>query len=297
MGTPRPRRFEPLTAEEARAFLAATRGHRLSALFELALRTGLRKGELLGLRWEDLDLAGGTASIRRTLQRTNSGGLTALPTKTQSSERRIALPTPMPALPRTAPRPTAPGTRSSGGGLEGERLRLHPARRHPDRGGHPHPALQRPAPPGRPAPHPVPRSPALGGNAPPGTRRRTRRHQGALRSCPHRRDRDGVRPRPAPPPARRHRPPRKRPPQPQRAHRPTRRWRRTTPLCSTRPLTLPSTTAVRHPQSPTGIKSGGALGVCRDLSFGFRSSSIWNDPEGQTTILLIGEASPRERFD
>jgi integrase len=57
------------------------------------LRTGLRKGELLGLRWEDLDLAGGTASIRRTVQRTNSGGLVALPTKTQSSERRIALPT------------------------------------------------------------------------------------------------------------------------------------------------------------------------------------------------------------
>ena len=94
MGTPRPRRFEPLTTEEARAFLAAVDGHRLSALFELALRTGLRKGELLGLRWEDLDLAGGTASIRRTLQRTNSSGLTALPTKTHSSERRIALPTP-----------------------------------------------------------------------------------------------------------------------------------------------------------------------------------------------------------
>ncbi|MEW1640155.1 tyrosine-type recombinase/integrase [Streptomyces sp. NPDC093801] len=94
MGTPRPRRFEPLTAAEARQFLAATRGHRLHALFELALHTGLRKGELLGLRWEDLDLASGTASIRRTLQRTNTGGLTALPTKTHSSERRIALPTP-----------------------------------------------------------------------------------------------------------------------------------------------------------------------------------------------------------
>ncbi|MFI6700579.1 tyrosine-type recombinase/integrase [Streptomyces sp. NPDC050509] len=93
-GTPRPRRFEPLTADEAREFLAAANGHRLQPLFELALHTGLRKGELLGLRWEDLDLAGGTASIRRTLQRTNSGGLTALPTKTKSSERRIALPTP-----------------------------------------------------------------------------------------------------------------------------------------------------------------------------------------------------------
>ncbi|WP_405016963.1 site-specific integrase [Kitasatospora sp. NBC_00070] len=93
-GTPRPRRFEPLTADEARVFLSAAQGHRLHALFELALRTGLRKGELLGLRWEDLDLTGGTASVRRTLQRTRTGGLTTLPTKTTSSERRIALPTP-----------------------------------------------------------------------------------------------------------------------------------------------------------------------------------------------------------
>ncbi|MEV4612875.1 tyrosine-type recombinase/integrase [Kitasatospora sp. NPDC049258] len=91
-GTPRPRRFNPLTAEEAREFLAAAQGHRLAALFELALRTGLRKGELLGLHWEDLDLDSGTASIRRTLQRTRTRGLTTLPTKTISSERRIALP-------------------------------------------------------------------------------------------------------------------------------------------------------------------------------------------------------------
>ncbi|CAL9355238.1 Tyrosine recombinase XerC [Streptomyces sp. enrichment culture] len=92
-GTPRPRRFEPLTADEARQFLAATRGHRLHALCELALHTGLRKGELLGLRWEDLDLDAGTAAIHRTLQRTAAGGLTTLPTKTRASERRIALPT------------------------------------------------------------------------------------------------------------------------------------------------------------------------------------------------------------
>ncbi len=93
-GTPRPRRFEPLTADEAPQFLVATRGHRLHALFELALHTGLRKGELLGLRWEDLDLDAGTAAIRRTLQRTSTGGLTTtLPTKTRASERRIALPT------------------------------------------------------------------------------------------------------------------------------------------------------------------------------------------------------------
>ncbi|GLW45266.1 site-specific integrase [Streptomyces sp. NBRC 14336] len=92
-GTPRPRRFEPLTADEARQLLTAVQGHRLHALFELALRTGLRKGELLGLRWEDLDLDAGTAAVRRTLQRTSAGGLTTLPSKTRASERRIALPT------------------------------------------------------------------------------------------------------------------------------------------------------------------------------------------------------------
>ncbi|MFB7557084.1 tyrosine-type recombinase/integrase [Streptomyces brevispora] len=90
---PRPRRFQPLTATEARQFLDTARSGGLHALYELALRTGLRKGELLGLHWEDLDLDAGTASIRRSLQRTQSGGLTALPTKTRASERRIALPT------------------------------------------------------------------------------------------------------------------------------------------------------------------------------------------------------------
>lgn len=91
-GTPRPRRFEPLTADEARQFLDAARNDRLHTLNELALRTGLRKGELLGLQREDVDLSTGAASIRRTLQRTQTGGLTSLPTKTRASERRIALP-------------------------------------------------------------------------------------------------------------------------------------------------------------------------------------------------------------
>ncbi|MFK4689610.1 integrase [Streptomyces pristinaespiralis] len=87
-----PRRFQPLTATEARQFLAAARTDRLHALYELALRTGLRKGELLGLHWGDLDLTTGTATIRRSLQRTQTGGLTTLLTKTRASERRIALP-------------------------------------------------------------------------------------------------------------------------------------------------------------------------------------------------------------
>lgn len=91
--TPRPRRFQPLTAAEARQLLRAANGDWLHALYKLALRTGLRKGELLGLHWEDLGLDGGTATIHRSLQRTRSQGLTVLNTKTLASERRIALPT------------------------------------------------------------------------------------------------------------------------------------------------------------------------------------------------------------
>lgn len=67
---------------------------------ELAPHTGLRNGELFGLRCEDLDLDGGTATIRRTLRHTRTGGLATLPTKTISSERRS--PCRPPASPRFA---------------------------------------------------------------------------------------------------------------------------------------------------------------------------------------------------
>ncbi|MEE4598918.1 hypothetical protein V2J94_45085 [Streptomyces sp. DSM 41524] len=50
--TPRPNAWNPLTVDEARQFLTSAHEHRLHAPFEPALHTGLRKGELLGLRWE-----------------------------------------------------------------------------------------------------------------------------------------------------------------------------------------------------------------------------------------------------
>jgi integrase len=90
---PSHRRFEPLTADEARHFLKAARQDKFRALWELALRAGLRRGELLGLTWADLDPAAGTLNIRRSLQHNLAGGLTLLPTKTRAAERRIALPT------------------------------------------------------------------------------------------------------------------------------------------------------------------------------------------------------------
>ena len=59
---PQVRRQEisPLSAEQVKVLLETTCGDRLEALFVLAIHTGLRQGELLGLKWEDVDLESGT---------------------------------------------------------------------------------------------------------------------------------------------------------------------------------------------------------------------------------------------
>jgi len=68
---PRRKRFEiqPLSVQQIRQFLIAAHGHRLEALFILALATGMRRGELLALKWQDLDLEQGTLQVRRILTR------------------------------------------------------------------------------------------------------------------------------------------------------------------------------------------------------------------------------------
>jgi integrase len=91
MPTARSQTFEPLTPEEARKLLTACANHPHGALIELTLRTGLRKSEVLGLRWSDLNLETGTLTVAQTLQRTKNG-LVIAPTKTYRSLRRVALP-------------------------------------------------------------------------------------------------------------------------------------------------------------------------------------------------------------
>jgi integrase len=73
---PRPREKEvrPLTQEQARSFLEAVRGDRFEALYVLAVHCGLREGELLGLKWDDLDLDAETLAVRRTLSQTREHG-------------------------------------------------------------------------------------------------------------------------------------------------------------------------------------------------------------------------------
>jgi integrase len=86
-----PRRYEPFTLAEAHAFLKETRRFHNGELYELALRTGMRRGELLGLRWSDIDFDNQRLAIRRTLQRIKGQGLVEMPTKTDTSDRRIPL--------------------------------------------------------------------------------------------------------------------------------------------------------------------------------------------------------------
>jgi integrase len=82
---------EPFTAEEARVLLAAAHDDRLAALYRLALSLGLRRGELLGLRWQDVDLDSGTLRVARSLQRVN-GTITLKEPKTERSRRTLSLP-------------------------------------------------------------------------------------------------------------------------------------------------------------------------------------------------------------
>ena len=80
-----------LTPVQARAFLAALRGHRNEALYALMLSAGLRRGEALGLRWDDFDERAGILSVRRQLKREN-GVLVTSDTKTARSRRSVNLP-------------------------------------------------------------------------------------------------------------------------------------------------------------------------------------------------------------
>jgi integrase len=80
------------TASEARAILAAAKGDRLEAFAVLALTLGLRRGELLGLQWSDLDLDAKQLTVNRTLHYTAGRGLRVGSPKTRGSARTIPLP-------------------------------------------------------------------------------------------------------------------------------------------------------------------------------------------------------------
>lgn len=79
-----------MTPADAASVLAAVVEHRIAPMVELALATGLRQGELLGLGWQDLDLDKGRVTVRRALQRVN-GRRTLVEPKTRKSRRTLPL--------------------------------------------------------------------------------------------------------------------------------------------------------------------------------------------------------------
>lgn len=81
----------PLAIDELRQLFAANADNRLRALLVVLGLLGLRRSEVLALRWDDVDLERGTLSVRHGLHRVG-GGLTLLPTKTDRSRRTIPLP-------------------------------------------------------------------------------------------------------------------------------------------------------------------------------------------------------------
>lgn len=74
--------------------LKAAAADRLETLYLLAVTTGMRQGELLGLKWEDVDLGTGTLRVRRTLSTATGGGHVFTAPKTAKSRRSIKLPKP-----------------------------------------------------------------------------------------------------------------------------------------------------------------------------------------------------------
>jgi integrase len=85
-----PHEMEFWTPDEMRAFLQATSEDRMAAAWRLALATGFRRGELLGLRWTDLDLDAGKVSVRQARVRAGNAVVTG-PPKTERSRRTIGL--------------------------------------------------------------------------------------------------------------------------------------------------------------------------------------------------------------
>lgn len=94
---PRRERFEiqPLNQEQIHRFLAAAHGHPLEALFILALTTGMRRGEIMGLKWQDINFQAGKLQVQRILTRIPSKlpgkGYIETEPKTDRGRRSIVL--------------------------------------------------------------------------------------------------------------------------------------------------------------------------------------------------------------
>ncbi len=90
---PRRVRYEiqPLSMEQAQQFLTITKGHSLEALFVLAITSGMRRGEILALKWQDVNFSQHTLQVRRIFTRQAGNRYIEAEPKTEKSRRSILL--------------------------------------------------------------------------------------------------------------------------------------------------------------------------------------------------------------
>lgn len=81
---------EPLTPEQVKTLISFTRDHWMGPLIHIALGTGLRQGELLALRWQDVNFQEKSIQVQNTLTRLN-GQFVLSPPKTDKSQRKVFL--------------------------------------------------------------------------------------------------------------------------------------------------------------------------------------------------------------
>jgi integrase len=86
-----PGEVRPWSVDEALAFLRAARPDPLYPAFVLLLLYGMRRGEVLGLRWQDIDLHAGQLAVRQQIQRIR-GSLHTGPVKTRAGSRDLPIP-------------------------------------------------------------------------------------------------------------------------------------------------------------------------------------------------------------
>jgi integrase len=96
LGATRPRvvrrEARPLSIDEARQLLAVVAGDRLEALWVTALALGLRRGEITGLMWSDIDLQASTVTVARTLHYVPGQPFELREPKTKRSRRTLRMP-------------------------------------------------------------------------------------------------------------------------------------------------------------------------------------------------------------
>lgn len=90
---PRRARYEiqPFSMEQAQQFLTIVKGHSLEALFVLAITTGMRRGEILALKWQDINFSQNSLQVRRIFTRQPGNRYIEAEPKTEKSRRSIQL--------------------------------------------------------------------------------------------------------------------------------------------------------------------------------------------------------------